>query len=199
MTDLASLIAQPPDDFAGTVAPDWPFSEGRANESVALGGGLLPEFFSLIIEPHPVPDADQDRWNLLLCFQVMRGEDRSELRYASCAEMDLASALDAVRKGWSLSKWKQWAHVVLMLEVHPYFASADDLSRVREALSLQQPRRRQRTAVNDEHLRLVADVYRSALQKPTVAVQQHFKVSHSTAARWVGLARDAKHLPPAKP
>ena len=40
-------------------------------------------------------------------------------------------------------------------------------------------------------------MYRSAWndgEPPTKAVQAHFHVSHSTAARWVGFARKAGHL-----
>lgn len=165
---------------------------------MSFGAGVLPELFTLIIEPDPVPADEDDRWNLVLCFQVARGEDRIDLRYASCAERDVASALDAVRAIWSLSKWKQWAQLVLILGLHPHLATPADIERARLILSAQRPRRRQRTSVTDSHLGSVAAVYAAALEKPTVAVQQHFKVSHSTAARWVGLAREAGHIPPAR-
>jgi hypothetical protein len=59
------------------------------------------------------------------------------------------------------------------------------------------PRRNRVTA---EHLAKVTEVYRQAWQDgepPTMAVTQHFNVSHSTAARWVSAARKAKVLGPA--
>jgi hypothetical protein len=51
---------------------------------------------------------------------------------------------------------------------------------------------------SDEHLREVAEVYRSAREKPTRAVHNIWPwVSYSTAARWVMLARRRGFLPPA--
>lgn len=55
-----------------------------------------------------------------------------------------------------------------------------------------------RNSVTREHLREVADVYRRAERTPTKAVAAHFKASHSTAARWVGMARSEGFLGPTK-
>lgn len=60
---------------------------------------------------------------------------------------------------------------------------------------------RRRNAMTKQHLREVAKVYRRALKDegtPTKAVAEHFNVSHSTAARWVGTARTEGVLGPAK-
>lgn len=60
------------------------------------------------------------------------------------------------------------------------------------------PQRRRR--MTRKLLREVAEVYRQALvegEAPTVAVREHFQVSHSTAARWVGQARKVGELGPA--
>lgn len=57
-----------------------------------------------------------------------------------------------------------------------------------------------RRKITNSHLQEVADIYRGALaesEPPTRAVQLHFDVSHSTAAKWVGKARDQGFLPPA--
>lgn len=54
------------------------------------------------------------------------------------------------------------------------------------------PSKRRRNRITEEHLHLVAEVYRQADAKgepPTRAVANHFDVSHSTAAKWVGHAR----------
>lgn len=52
---------------------------------------------------------------------------------------------------------------------------------------------------SDEHLREVAEVYKSAGKNPTRAVAYHWPYhSYSTAARWVGEARERGFLPPAK-
>lgn len=56
-----------------------------------------------------------------------------------------------------------------------------------------------RRKITPEHLKEVARVYQSALANddpPTRAVERHFAVSHSTAAKWVGAARRADLLPP---
>lgn len=60
---------------------------------------------------------------------------------------------------------------------------------------------RRRRIVTREHLRAVAATYRQAMTEsraPTVAVAEQFQVSHSTAARWVGAARTAGELGPAR-
>jgi hypothetical protein len=57
-----------------------------------------------------------------------------------------------------------------------------------------------RDITSDEHLREVAKVYMAATEKPTRAVEEAFRpISHSTAARWVGKARQRGFLPPARP
>lgn len=59
--------------------------------------------------------------------------------------------------------------------------------------------RRPRTRITDDHLIDVANVYDAADaagQGPTRAVADHFDVPHSTAAKWVGRARQRRFLPP---
>lgn len=56
-----------------------------------------------------------------------------------------------------------------------------------------------RYRITDTHLADVANMYAKARengQGPTRAVADHFDVSHSTAAKWVGHARAAGLLPP---
>lgn len=63
----------------------------------------------------------------------------------------------------------------------------------------QQARAGKRYRITDTHLSEVADVYTKARENgdgPTRAVADHFDVAHSTAAKWVGLARTAKLLRP---
>ena len=58
-----------------------------------------------------------------------------------------------------------------------------------------------RNRVTREHLALVAAVYRDAQEAgapPTLAVAERFQASHSTATRWVNLARKEKLLGPAQ-
>lgn len=61
---------------------------------------------------------------------------------------------------------------------------------------------RRRNAVTDDHLRSVAVVYRRAMDggaAPTLAVAMAFEGSHSSAARWVGMARAKGFLGPTVP
>lgn len=61
------------------------------------------------------------------------------------------------------------------------------------------PRRRRTTT--PALLKEAAEVYRSAHEQghpPTVAVAEHFNLSHRSAARWVSQARDAGYLGLAK-
>ncbi|MET9411308.1 hypothetical protein ABZX90_37025 [Streptomyces sp. NPDC002935] len=56
-----------------------------------------------------------------------------------------------------------------------------------------------RRKITPEHLEEVAKIYNHAQSEdepPTRAVQNHFGVSHSTAAKWVGSARRIGLLPP---
>lgn len=56
-----------------------------------------------------------------------------------------------------------------------------------------------RRKITPGHLKEVARVYAKAQENddpPTRAVQHHFGVSHSTAAKWVGAARRNNLLPP---
>lgn len=56
-----------------------------------------------------------------------------------------------------------------------------------------------RRKITPEHLHEVAKIYATAQandEPPTRAVQAHFAVSHSTAAKWVGAARKVGQLPP---
>lgn len=76
-----------------------------------------------------------------------------------------------------------------------------EVSEVLEGVrTLPDPQRRVR--VTGEHLEKVAEVYRVADAEgrpPTQAVSVYFDTSHSTAARWVGMARKRGLLPPTKP
>jgi hypothetical protein len=70
--------------------------------------------------------------------------------------------------------------------------TADEVERAASLLS----KSRRRNAITDSLLRDVAKVYKTHEgAAPTKAVQEAFLVSHSTAARYVRLAREQGHLP----
>ncbi|MFY1673698.1 DUF6214 family protein [Plantactinospora sp. WMMB334] len=76
----------------------------------------------------------------------------------------------------------------------------DRVAEVRQKVSeLPQPQRRRSTT--PDLLRETAEVYRKAVAEghpPTLAVSEHFTVSHRTAARWVSQARREGFLGPAQ-
>lgn len=74
-------------------------------------------------------------------------------------------------------------------------ADDEQSSRVADLLT----RSRRRNAITDSLLRDVAEVYRAADARPTTAVMEAFSVSHSTAARYVRLARERNYLPSTRP
>lgn len=79
--------------------------------------------------------------------------------------------------------------------------ASQDVDQFTDALSTL-PARRRRRRVDDEHLRRVAAVYSEAMAKlsphPVEEVVDVFRVSRSTAGRWVMLARQRGFLGPTK-
>lgn len=176
-------------------------------DRVPFGKTKLPARFLVDIQPHPWPDDPEDRWSLILVCEVVPGRDTSEVVQAVAVGRDLVWTLDHVKKKWPISKIKLWAHASLILGLiagrYPvaveYYARPTGgflLDRAMSLLLTASPQKRRRTTVTDDHLSAVAAVYLGAPEKPTMAVASHFHASHSTAARWVGLARKAGLIPP---
>lgn len=113
---------------------------------------------------------------------------------------------DPAAKGWSYPSPKtrtpydyqpkaamEWLD---KLETHASEAYAE----AREYPATYPAPRKKRHRITDEFLQEVANTYRMAENEgvpPTREVANHFRVPHSTAARWVGSARKKKKLPPA--
>jgi hypothetical protein len=79
-------------------------------------------------------------------------------------------------------------------------AASEAYAEAREYPATYPAPRKRRHRITDEFLEEVANTYRMAENMgtpPTREVANHFKVPHSTAARWVGSARKKKKLPPA--
>jgi hypothetical protein len=96
--------------------------------------------------------------------------------------------------------WDEWKRFALTLMATDQAAVSggtwEDVSRANYA-ALNVPIRRTRARVTDTTLKDVARVYRRAWESgeaPTRAVEKHFYKSHSTAARWVGMARERGFL-----
>jgi hypothetical protein len=122
--------------------------------------------------------------------------------------IDVPQALDILRKARPMEWWKRHVFMQMVFQLAreeiggpPGSPAGDDAwhTAVGETLrdGFNVPISPRRNRLTPEHLAKVAEVYRQAWEDgepPTKAVAQNFSVSHSTAARWVGAARKAKHL-----
>jgi hypothetical protein len=170
-----------------------------------LGELVVPELFELEVTEHDQGNPDNPPLVINLLFAVV--DERVELCGLIAPPLEVLDALDHLRDQRSLDGWKRLALVSLAE------GQAQDALRasgrpgdkeerfdfIVEAMDRanRTPMARRRNRVTAEHLVEVARVYREAWEvgeHPTIAVQNHFEVSHSTAARWVGKARRAGHL-----
>ncbi len=74
-------------------------------------------------------------------------------------------------------------------------ASGGGTTQIQERTFIKEPRRQRRKRLDDDHYKLVAQVYRGATGKPRQAVAHHFNVSPATASDYLAEAR-ARHLLP---
>jgi|SRR5665647_1061483 len=191
------------DRFLGAQAwPGWRGAPETAQlqyggaDLVQVGAVMLPRTFELrVYQPNP-KDAEDYLFDVVLMYAVAEG-DGAVLRMVWSNTHDVPAALDELRQSRPLSEWLRIA--ILDLAAGAAESSGSDVSEaIRVAATVPVTRRRDR--VTDDLLREVADVYRKAWaagDPPTQAVASHFYKSHSTAARWVGLARKAGYLGPA--
>ena len=123
-------------------------------------------------------------------------------------EIEADTVLDELRSLRPLDWWKRYALKAIASRIAaetfdpegPYALPGDDqqaeIRAVEEAVR-NLPLARRVNRITDSHLKDVARVYTEAWNEgrpPTQAVADEFRASHSTAARWVGLAR--KSSPP---
>jgi hypothetical protein len=177
----------------------------EAAKPTKLGELWVPERFELwVIEydrEHPPPE--EPELVIILLYEV--ADERMELRGLISDPIEVPEALDYLRKRRPLNEWKRYALITLAGGQADAALDTSDLPKrerakiVGEAMERagQLPVAQRRNRITPEHLAEVANVYREAWragEHPTIAVQKHFGVSHSTAARWVGQARREKHL-----
>lgn len=195
---------QTPDSLSGDHVP-----------MVEVGRIRVPQEFETWVHTfHPEGNqhADVQIW---LMYWVEAGEIRLHAVWSTTHEVD--EALAWLREGQPLSEWKRLALINLAAdEAHRSIKRHDDSGQwvgasAKEVVETTQsairqayytPLRRRRDRVTDDVLREVAEVYRDAQaagEPPTIAVKEHFYKSHSSAARWVGRARQGGFLPPVAP
>jgi hypothetical protein len=205
-----------PEGFTVFALPGWAMRNDPADtELVPAGGLLLPRsFYVAVTTPENV--------SLVLQFAVNDGEVR--LPQVWSQPEDVPQALDILRKVEPVEFWRRYAITKMVTralaqqltdeapddaesvvlggdglgpDVHVFLPALADIARHVQAV----PAGTRRNRITSKHLAEVAEVYRRADadgRPPTRAVADHFQTSHSTAARWVGLARERKLLAPAK-
>ena len=215
--DLDSDDWATPEGVVFRVERGW-FMSARARSDFAdvrIGGSDMPEAFEMTVTSTVEP------WTAHVMFMWTEDKEMQTVgAWATGAEVH--EAMDALRKVAPMSWWKRKCLLTLAIaaaerrledERGPaYSALSEDDKRQDEAVfahlvqSIQAaaaiPVTRRRNRVTPQLLAEVAQVYRKSWQDPdstgpTKAVAAHFQVSHSTAARWVGLARHGGQLGPA--
>jgi len=153
---------------------------------ILVDGDLdVPQLLESLTEHFPIED-----WTRIAIAQVVLRELRVHLGDAATEYSP-----DHASRGWMKEYFGQGA--VLGAPVTQF--QAMEIARQADELATAGQRR---ARITPKHLEAVASVYRSANEEglpPTQAVAQHFKTSHSTAARWVGMARKRGLLPPTEP
>lgn len=149
----------------------------------------------------------------MLLTQLIRQSDVPTLaRLLKRPEEEAAAFADAVRSDWggSLLIGLPGEEPVSVMDDSPL---AEALAATRARFDTQGPAsivttpstpvrgKPRRNSVTKQHLHEVATVYREAVEAgkpPTKEVAERFAASHSTAARWVGMARTEGYLGAAK-
>ncbi|MFE7791283.1 hypothetical protein [Streptomyces sp. NPDC057460] len=165
-----------------------------------------PDSFLMTIQTPDMIDADEPTM-IVVTFRASTYEGITLVKIAGMGKWE--RYLGDVVQGFPPTEWVQQAQglIVDFLRLpHTRAAAAEPLSNLPRrhaelgdrAYSVDVHKQRRRR-ITPEHLHEVATVYATAQKNdepPTRAVQAHFAVSHSTAAKWVGAARRAGQLPP---
>jgi hypothetical protein len=201
---LFGLSAPGPDGAleSTVVASGWPGFLDKTREMTEgakptkLGGLWVPELFELwVIEHDPKhPPPEDAQLAIILLYEVV--DERMELCGLIADPIEVPEALDYLRRRRPLNEWKR--HALLELAAGRALGSerGEGIGDVIERAG-RVPMAQRRNRITPEHLAEVARIYREAWEAgehPTIAVQNYFGISHSTAARWVGQARRAGHL-----
>jgi hypothetical protein len=175
---------------------------------VQVGGLYVPPFFTLwVSEVGPEGWSGEHLVSMRIEFEVVDGEICAR-SIATHEPKEVDEALRLLLQLAPLGEWKRRAIAELALADPPNddpvmrYLDMDWPSRQGGGVEHRvaaMPMRRARNRVTDSLLRRVAATYQEAIEQgdpPTKAVQRAEGVSYSTAARYVGLAREAKYLQP---
>lgn len=189
--------------------------------TVELGTISVPQAFQLTAA-RVTKQADSEfevPWFVTLFFNVPDETKEITLASAIAGGMELDEALNRLRTVRPMAWWKRKCLVTFAVDAVQQSLSErrrlhfDDMTEAEQRADHEGirairkmidtagtfPVTRRRDRITDAVLRETAEVYRAAWtagKSPTVTVSEHFHKAHSTAARYVGLARGAGYLGP---
>ena len=214
VTDIFSVDPTTPSGVQLRVRPGWPSLSEISGQPetppsrVRLGNVDVPAVFQM-----DITQAEPEVWLVSLLFQADAVTNAITLPLVIALNNDVDAGLRWVKEMKSIADWKSVALMHLTFSsfestiLKPAGLNIEDLApddhdllrkfdEMISSLGAVSTTRRRRNSVNDDLLKEVAQVYRAAMPAgaPTEAVRQHFYVSHSSATRYVRLAREASHL-----
>ncbi|MGW0169525.1 hypothetical protein ACWDWT_30770 [Streptomyces sp. NPDC003343] len=193
---------------AVAVPSDWDLDEAELHiRPVTIDYVTYPDDFFMIIQT-PEMIAEQEPTGIIASFKASEAEGVRLVKIYGMGARWLDYLGEVVEK-FPPTEWTKRAKSVVVKflqlpEVRASFADAVGefplAPSESTAGSASEPGVQRRRKITRSHLEEVAKIYNEAQENdepPTRAVQTHFGVSHSTAAKWVGAARRNDLLPPA--
>ncbi|WP_432135177.1 hypothetical protein [Streptomyces sp. bgisy154] len=207
MVDDTPLPAIPAGWRAIAVPSDWDLDAPELRiRPVTINYVTYPDAFFMVIQT-PEMMAEQDPTCIFVDFKASEAEGIELVRVRGIGAK-WVDYLGEVAQQFPPTEWTKRAKSVVvqflqMPEIRKAFA--DQVGELPlapgEATTgpAPEPGVQRRRKITQDHLEEVAKIYNEAQENdepPTRAVQNHFGVSHSTAAKWVGAARRSNLLPP---
>lgn len=211
MVGCVNTKTGPPPHWDVSVWPDgWDFERDYYPDPnlTQVGYVLLPARFHMVLHWPDLMDGKSEHGGALIVgFEARDGE--LEFRELYGVDMDVEKWIGHLVQEFPPDKWKSFAVAeitrFLALDEDPQeaakrAASAMQVVDLRKRVQAEPKVGRKRHRITEEHLAEVAGIYADADARgepPTLTVAGHFGVAHSTAAKWVGKARDIGLLKPA--
>jgi hypothetical protein len=202
-----SLLPAIPDGWRAIAVPsDWDLDVPELRiRPVTVDYVTYPDAFFMVIQT-PEMMAEQEPTGVIANFKASEAEGVRLVKIEGMGRW--LDYLGEIVQKFPPTEWTKRAKGVVvqflqMPEIRKAFAEAVGEFPLAPAESaaapVPEPGVQRRRKITQDHLQEVAKIYNDAQyndEPPTRAVQNHFGVSHSTAAKWVGAARRSNLLPP---